>query len=67
MATDTPAPKENPRCPNCNGSTFRHTHNCAHGIAETHMAGTERFECVQCGRSIRAAEGKPLGFNFILD
>lgn len=55
-------------CPNCNTiQEFKHMHDEAHGIPETHMAGTERFVCEGCGHVIFADEGKKLGFNYILD
>lgn len=60
MATETP------HCPNCKGSTFRHMHDGAHGMAETHMSGTERFECVQCGHNVYKRDNVP-NFVFILD
>lgn len=42
-------------------------HNTAHGIPETHMAGTERFECKKCGYAIYKEEGEKLGFVYALD
>lgn len=54
-------------CPKCGNPTLNHLHNCAHGILETHMAGTERFEC-NCGfRCGDAKEAEKFGLKFILD
>ena len=56
------------KCPKCNEPTLRHMHDTAHGIAGTHMAGTERFEC-ECGFVCwgDSAEAKKLGLKFVLD
>ena len=54
------------RCPDCNGSTFSHVHDAAHGIPGTHMDGSERFTCYECGRSVFARDNVP-GFRFVLD
>ncbi len=55
-------------CPKCKTEAdFKHIHNCAHGIRETHMAGSERYECSQCGYTIYKSEGEGLGFIFVLD
>lgn len=46
----------------------RHMHDCAHGIPETHMEGSERFECVHCGKSTHVNdEPRNPDFVFILD
>lgn len=38
-------------CDNCQTETDHlHLHDTAHGIVGTHMAGSERFECAECGR-----------------
>jgi hypothetical protein len=37
-----------------NVTAHRHLHDCAHGIAETHMVGSERFVCELCGHVTRA-------------
>jgi len=56
------------KCPRCKKEVeFKHMHNCAHGIPETHMAGTERFICSECERHIYKYEGEKLGFKFELD
>jgi len=55
-------------CPECdNTDNFLHLHNCAHGIPETHMGGTERYECKKCGHVMYKEEGEKQGFTFILD
>lgn len=54
-------------CRRCKRDTeHRHLHDCAHGIPETHMAGSERYECIECGTATFAADGID-GFRFILD
>lgn len=54
-------------CPKCGNPTLMHLYDTAHGIPETHMVGTERFEC-NCGfYCSNAVEAKKLGLNFILD
>jgi len=55
-----------PTCRKC-GGRLRHVHDCAHGIPETHIAGSERYQCADCGSSIYAAEGKAMGLKFFLD
>lgn len=55
-------------CPKCGyTSEFRHVHDAAHGIEGTHMAGTERFVCSQCGHSIYYRDLAAHLFKFILD
>ena len=55
-------------CPKCKGLTeAKHMYDCAHGIPETHMAGTERYECVDCGYVMRKVEGEKQGLKFFLD
>lgn len=55
-------------CPNCNKETkHRHRHDCAHGIPGTHMAGSERYECVECDYTMWKEEGEKQGLKFILD
>jgi hypothetical protein len=55
------------KCPVCNGTEFAHQHDSPYGLARAHMAGSERFVCNYCHRSIYASEGIPLGFKFLLD
>lgn len=58
------------RCDYCERDTpHRHMHDCAHGIPETHMAGSERFECEHCGRTIDLADAQRRGIAhlFVLD
>lgn len=55
-------------CPRCeDGIEFKHMHDCAHGIPDTHMAGSERYECPSCAYAIHAGEGKGMGLNFVLE
>jgi hypothetical protein len=46
-----------------------HTHkrDCAHGIEETHMSGSERYECIKCTNAIYSEEGMALGLKFVYD
>jgi len=54
-------------CPKCKKDTLKHMHNEAYGIAGTHMAGSERFEC-KCGfRLSNKEEAKAHDLKFILD
>lgn len=55
-------------CPHCEKKTeFNHVHNTAHGIPETHMAGSERFICKECKHPFYKHEGEKLGFRYVLD
>lgn len=42
-------------------------HDTAHGLAGTHMEGSERYECVKCHSAIFKKEGIEKGLKFILD
>lgn len=44
-----------------------HLHDCPHGVAGTHLAGSERFECVACGRLTFAHSEAAHAFPFVLD
>jgi hypothetical protein len=55
-------------CLRCSINTpHEHLHDCAHGIPETHMAGSERFVCTVCKHSTYAGEANAAEFKFILD
>lgn len=57
-------------CKNCRKKTLHgHLHNTAHGITGTHMAGTERYECLQCERAIfkHDTEAKKNKLKFVFD
>lgn len=55
-------------CLTCNTTTrHRHLHDTAHGIPETHMSGSERFECRDCGRTTFAHQPGAEAFPFVLD
>lgn len=56
-----------PSCPRCKSVDLRHVHETAHGIAGTHMAGSERFQCQHCNYTIYKVEGARLGLVFSLD
>ena len=55
-------------CPKCKTLTeANHMHNAAHGIEGTHMDGSERYECVDCGYAMYKIEGEKQGLKFALD
>lgn len=55
-------------CPQCKQQApMRHLHDTAHGIAGTHMAGSERFECSSCGYTLTQDEADARGLEYILD
>jgi hypothetical protein len=55
-------------CLTCNTTTeHQHLHDCAHGIFETHMSGSERFVCTVCHRSTFAYSPGADTFRFVLD
>jgi uncharacterized protein with PIN domain len=55
-------------CPTCNTITKHwHLHETAHGIPETHMAGSERFVCKPCGRTTFAHSDGAEALPFVLD
>lgn len=56
-----------PNCPKCSRNKFKHLHDTAYGMQETHLSGTERFECENCGYSIYSREGIKMGFTFFCD
>jgi predicted nucleic-acid-binding Zn-ribbon protein len=56
------------KCPRCGYTCeFKHMHDTAHGIEGTHMSGSERFECTQCGSSVFYSDEAAKLFTFILD
>ena len=56
------------KCPKCKKETeHRHMHDTAHGISETHMVGSERYECRICGYNMYKKEGEKQGLKYILD
>ena len=50
-----------------NVTAHQHLHDCAHGIAETHMVGSERFVCELCGHVTRADSDGAERFPFTFD
>lgn len=55
-------------CRNCGCQTrHRHMHDCAHGLPETHMHGTERFVCAECDLPTFAWSEGSDRFRFVLD
>ena len=55
------------KCPKCEKDTLKHLHNEAYGIAGTHMAGSERYEC-ECGfRVTNREEAEEFNLIFIED
>ena len=55
-------------CSHCKTETVhQHLHDAAHGIPETHMSGSERYECEVCGRSLFKGDPETRDLQFILD
>jgi len=57
-------------CTGCKKMTpHHHLHDAAHGIPETHMSGTERYECTFCKTTIHKEDRGELNghLRFILD
>jgi len=55
-------------CISCGTVTeHRHLHECAHGITETHLSGSERFVCTICSRATFAHSPDADTFAFVLD
>lgn len=55
-------------CLTCRTETeHHHLHDCAPGIPETHMSGSERFECTACGKLTFAHSRDADTFRFVLD
>ena len=55
-------------CEKCKKVTeHEHLHDAAHGIPETHMVGTERFECSECGHTTFKNDSGAEKFKFTLD
>ena len=55
-------------CPECSKKTeHKHMHDEAHGIAGTHMAGSERYECAECGYAMMKEEAESQGLKFVCD
>jgi len=55
-------------CKNCKVETYHeHFHDCAHGIRETHMVGSERFKCGKCAHATFASSPDSHRFPFNLD
>jgi hypothetical protein len=50
-----------------NVTAHQHLHDCAHGIAETHMVGSERFVCELCGHVTRVGSDGAERFPFTFD
>jgi hypothetical protein len=48
-------------------TAHQHLHDCTHGIAETHMVGSERFVCELCGHVTRAGSDGAERFPFTFD
>lgn len=55
-------------CPECQKKTeTKHLYDAAHGIVGTHMDGSERYECGDCGYCMYKIEGENQGLKFFLD
>lgn len=56
------------RCPRCGCfHEFQHLHDTAYGMSETHMAGSERFECNGCEYMLEREEAENIGLKYVLD
>lgn len=56
------------RCPQCKLEVaFHHWHDCAHGLEETHIEGSERFVCPMCGEVVHAEHPEADRFPFCYD
>lgn len=55
-------------CLTCGIATAHlHLHDCAPGLFETHLSGTERFQCTVCDRATFAYSDGADTFRFVLD
>lgn len=55
-------------CLRCGLKTaHRHMHDTAYGLSDTHMSGSERYECVECGNQVFAGNPGAGSFSFVLD
>lgn len=55
-------------CPDCKATTpMKHLHDEAHGIAGTHMAGSEHYKCAVCGCVLTREQSEVRGLPFVLD
>jgi len=57
-------------CPSCDSSSldqFKHVHNCVHGMPQTHLSGSERFQCRECRFALSREEAKVRGLVYTID
>ena len=55
------------KCPACKKDTLKHLHASAHGLEETHMSGTEHYEC-ECGFAVwNKEDAEQYGLKFVYD
>jgi len=55
-------------CPKCQKKTeHSHEHHTAYGIEDTHMNGSEHYQCKECGYLMLKKEAEAQGLKFILD
>ncbi len=55
-------------CPRCQSKTgHKHMHRTAHGIEETHMNGSEHYECKECSYIMFKVEAEAQDLKFVLD
>jgi DNA-directed RNA polymerase subunit RPC12/RpoP len=56
------------QCDNCKKETeHHHQHSEVHAVSGTHLAGTERFKCSECGHTTFKNDLGAEKFTFILD
>lgn len=51
----------------CGSSRFTHSHDCMHGLPQTHEVGSERYECANCGMTYFKEAGQHIGLKYIID
>lgn len=55
-------------CPECKRDVvIRHLHDTAHDVVGTHIIGSERFECPECGHHLTRDDVEILGLKYALD
>jgi len=56
------------KCPECGENSLQHTHQEAHGMSGTHMAGSEQYHCRACKFTVNSEEeGKKYDLPFFMD
>ena len=59
--------KSNMFYPECKKDVkYAHLHDSAHGLPETHISGSERYECAICGYKMKKEEAEKQGLIFFI-